>query len=68
MKNQFGDDFMVYFYSWVYSTTITECEEKWKDMKEKFGVDETVDCWLSTMYHMREQWVDAYLKDTFWAE
>jgi hypothetical protein len=43
------------------------CEERWKVLKEKYEIDENGQSWLSVMYNSREHWIDAYLKDTFWA-
>src|SRR5436190_18737432 len=36
-------------------------------MRDKFDIDENASNWLAKMYRDREHWVDAYLKNTFWA-
>ncbi|XP_020266311.1 protein FAR1-RELATED SEQUENCE 5-like [Asparagus officinalis] len=52
---------------WYRASTIHACEERWKILKEKFNIDENIDSWLIRMYRLRAHWVDAYLKDMFWA-
>ncbi|XP_020245169.1 protein FAR1-RELATED SEQUENCE 5-like [Asparagus officinalis] len=67
MKAQYGDEISTYFDKWYRASTIHKCEERWKILKENFNIDESVDSWLTRMYRLRAHWVDAYLKDIFWA-
>ncbi|XP_020268731.1 protein FAR1-RELATED SEQUENCE 5-like [Asparagus officinalis] len=67
LMSKYGDEMPTYFNSWYYARNISKCEELWKVMKEKFGIEEDEDSWLTRMYKLREHWVDAYLKDCFWA-
>lgn len=67
LKSQYGDEFSKFFNNWYRASTISKCEERWKALKEKFEIDENASSWLSKMYRLREHWVNAYLKDVFWA-
>ena len=67
LKNQYGDEFSKFFNNWYRASTISKCEERWKALKKKFEINENASSWLSKMYRLREHWVNAYLKDIFWA-
>lgn len=67
LNNQHGDEFSTYFNSWYRASTVSNCEVYWEDLKKKFDIDENEESWLSKMYGLRSYWVDAYLKDAFWA-
>ncbi|XP_020249141.1 protein FAR1-RELATED SEQUENCE 5-like [Asparagus officinalis] len=67
LKSQYGDEMPTYFNNWYSARSISKCEERWEVMKVKFNINEGEDSWLTRMYSLREHWVDAYLKDCFWA-
>ncbi|XP_020262591.1 protein FAR1-RELATED SEQUENCE 5-like [Asparagus officinalis] len=67
LKSQYGDEMPTYFNNWYSSRSISKYEDCWEVIKVKFNINEGEDSWLTRMCNLREHWVDAYLKDYFWA-
>ncbi|KAK9121031.1 hypothetical protein Syun_018648 [Stephania yunnanensis] len=47
------------------SMTTDEFEHLWREMIEKFSLQQNV--WLQSLFDIRGKWVPVFLKDTFWA-
>lgn len=48
------------------SESIEEFESRWKDMIMRYNLEQ--DMWLLLLYEIRERWVPAYFRGTFFAE
>lgn len=67
LNAQYGHEFSVYFNNWCQASTICKCDKHWEALKKKFDIKENAEGWLPKMYKLRAHWVEAYLKDNFWA-
>ncbi|GLT59106.1 hypothetical protein SLA2020_319450 [Shorea laevis] len=79
LRSSYNPNFDEHYYRWVKSKTIEEAEAAWVTLKEKYkweyeGPLTDKQCnemkswrWLESMYEKRYNWIDAYLKDIFFA-
>ncbi|GLT33421.1 hypothetical protein SLA2020_080150 [Shorea laevis] len=80
LRSSYNPGFDEQYYKWVRkSKTIEEAESAWKKLKEKYKQEFMEPLtekqrnekkswkWLESMYDQRYNWIDVYLRDTFFA-
>ncbi|GLT47989.1 hypothetical protein SLA2020_216340 [Shorea laevis] len=79
LQAAYNPDFDQHYFKWVKSKTVEEAENAWITLKqnykheyegplsEKQHNEKKSWRWLESMYEKRYNWIDAYLKDTFFA-